>query len=283
MERRKAPAEPFLPVPSSLEIEDGYLVWDERAPEYSAPRPMMLEDFLLIKTDQAILDFARKFGTMGMCEEHVCPGCNEPLPGGQFCRPTQAYLRGGLVAKEYVWREPLWAWQRLVNHANAMRRIGTSIQSGGNGTKFDWEIIIIPEDRSIEQHSRQTAKIITDAGMDHIGQPWKSARSAQQRFSWIMQKWLDVGNVRPSFEWGDNRWAIRSCVPTRVWPLFGHLALYLAVAITGGMESAICTFCGREYFPQRRPSSGQRNCCGADDCKRNYWREHKRARSSSDR
>jgi len=41
----------------------------------------------------------------------------------------------------------------------------------------------------------------------------------------------------------------------RVWPLFGHLALYLAVA-TGGRQSAICSFCGWGYFPLAAPDIG---------------------------
>lgn len=139
---------------------------------------------------------------------------------------------------------------------------------------------MISEDRGAEERSALLSKIMAETGTDHLGQPWKSIRSAQQRFSWIMQKWLDSGNVRPSFEWDRDRWAIRSSIPMRVWPLFGHLALYLAVAIAGGMESVICSFCGREYFPQRRPTSGQRNCCGDDTCKRDYWREHKRVKSA---
>jgi len=240
----------------------------------------MLEDFLLINTDQAILDFARKFGTLGMCKEHATPGCNQRLPDGQFCWPEPVWHYPGRVAKGYLWREPLWAWHRAVKRANVLRRIGASIQSGGAGSKADWEIIIIPEDRGAENSSVLLPQIMAGSGADHRGQPWRSVRSAQERFSWIMQTWLDLGNVHPSFDWDQDRWAIRSSIPKGPWPLFGHLALYLAVAIAGGMESAICSFCGREYFPQRRPTSGQRNCCGYDPCKRDYWREHKRIKAA---
>ena len=74
----------------------------------------------------------------------------ERLSGGQSCWPEQVCPYLGPVGKGSVWREPLWAWHSFVAHANAMRRIGESIQSRGAGSKPDWEMIIIPEDRSAE-------------------------------------------------------------------------------------------------------------------------------------
>jgi hypothetical protein len=279
MDNRKIRNGDSLPVPYALGIEDGYLVSDQTAPTYARVRPTMLDDFLMIRTDDDILNFARKFGTLGLCKEHATPGCNERLRGGELCWPEQVRSYSGPLSKGPVWREPLWAWHRVVARANVLRRIGARIQSGAAGSKSDWEIIIIPEDRSAEKRSGLLSKIMSDTGVDHLGQPWRSARSAQHRFSWIMQSWLALGNVRPSFDWDRDRWAIRSSVPSRAWPLFGYLALHLAVAIAGGMQSAICSFCAREYFPLRRPTSGQRNCCGDASCKRDYWRENKRIKA----
>jgi hypothetical protein len=161
-----------------------------------------------------------------------------------------------------------------------MRRIGESIQQGGNGLQSDWVEIIIPEDRSAERRSRLVARIMEETGSDYLGQPWKSVRSAKLKFSSIMQDWLDLGNIRPRFIWHKDRWAIRNSVPITMWPLFGHLALKLATAVAGGMQSAFCCFCGVEYFPERLPSPGQRNCCGDAPCKRAYWSENKRLKAA---
>ena len=275
MEKGIARMAATLSVPFWLGIEDGYLVSDQTAPTHAIPKPTMLEDFLMIKTDQEILKFARKWGTLGICKLHGNPGCGKRLLDGQVCGPEQV----GLVGKGLVWREPLWDWHIAIARANALRRIGESIQSGGAGSKSDWESLIIPVDHSAERVNRELARILAERGADHLGQPWKSARSAKRKFSWIMQGWLDLGNVRPSFIWDRDRWAIKSSIPMRVWPLFGHLALYLAVAIAGGTQAVNCSFCGREYFPRRRPTPGQRNCCGDKPCKQDYWREHKRGRA----
>src|SRR5439155_23637592 len=141
----------------------------------------------------------------GICKKHGSPGCGERLSGGQSCWPEQVCPYSGPVGKGSVWREPLWAWHSFVAHANAMRRIGESIQSRGAGSKPDWEMIIIPEDRSAEHPSALLSKIMAATGTDHLGQPWKSARSAKLEFSWIMQSWLDLGNVRPHFIWDRDR------------------------------------------------------------------------------
>jgi len=37
--------------------------------------------------------------------------------------------------------------------------------------------------------------------LDHLGQRWRSSRNARERFSWIMQSWLDLRNV-PIFHLG---------------------------------------------------------------------------------
>jgi len=280
MERSRTPKADPIPVPFWLRIEDGYLVSDQTAPKYATPKPTLLEDFLQIRTDQAILEFARKWGTLGICKEHGIPGCGEQLPGRGPCWPEQVRPYQGSEVKGSVWREPLRVWHRIVVHANAMRAIGESIQNGGAGSKLDWERIIIPEDRSVEHRDALLSKIMAETGTDHLGQPWKSARSARLRFSGIMESWLDLGNIRPCFDWERDRWAIRSSIGAGLWPLFGHLALNLAVAVAGGMQSEICSFCGREYFPQRRPTRGQRNCCGDESCKRDYWRQNKRIKAA---
>src|SRR5947199_4643933 len=129
METRKLRNGTSLPVPFSLGIEDGYLVYDQTVPTYAIAKPTMLEDFLVMKTDQEVLDFARKWGTLGICKKHGSPGCGERLSGGQSCWPEQVCPYSGPVGKGSVWREPLWAWHSFVAHANAMRRIGESIQS----------------------------------------------------------------------------------------------------------------------------------------------------------
>ena len=64
METRKLRNGTSLPVPFSLGIEDGYLVYDQTVPTYAIAKPTMLEDFLVTKTDQDVLDFARKWGTL---------------------------------------------------------------------------------------------------------------------------------------------------------------------------------------------------------------------------
>src|SRR5260370_5631517 len=88
-----------LRVPFSLGIEDDYLVSDQTAPTYATPKPTLLEDFLQIRTDQAILEFARKWGTLGICKEHGTPGCGEQSPEGRPCWPEQVCPYQGSVGK----------------------------------------------------------------------------------------------------------------------------------------------------------------------------------------
>jgi len=196
--------------------------------------------------DSDILDFARRWGVMGFCPQHERPGCAcssiEKLPNG------------------FEFRERLDLWRVKILEALAMRRIGESLSSGGTGAKRDWKLLIFEE--------RNTR--------DNWGQPWRNETSARRQFSTLMNRWLYVGDLRPRFGWHENHWAISATVGGGLWPLFGHLALYLALAVAGGTQSSFCYFCGRQYFPQRRPTPGQKNSCGDPECTKAYWRESKR-------
>ncbi len=206
--------------------------------------------------DAKILEFARRWGVLGICQRHERPGCSL-----SDCFPEQL--------DNFTWREPFSLWHGIILRALAMQRIGESINQGEPGSKSDWKQLII-EDRS------EPSVFMRDTGTQHWGQPWRSKRSARQRLSQIMSGWLYVGNISARFGWEADHWAIYSVPGTGLWPLFGYLALYLALAVAGGRQAAFCYFCGKQYFPNRRPSPGQQNCCGDPDCKRSYWRENKR-------
>jgi hypothetical protein len=244
------------------------------------PKPTLIDDFLMIKTDGEVLSYAQKWGPLGYCREHGLPNCRLSTKG--LCWPEEVKNTSASIRSELAWREPLAFWHGTIARANAMRRIGESIRVGKAGLESDWVRIIVPEDRSAVHRSAIGKKIFEATGVDHIGQPWKRPLSARLRFGFIVQSWLDLGNIRPFFHYERDRWVIRTVPGAGLFPLFGHLALYLAISIAGGTQSVFCSFCGREYFPQRRPSPGQRNCCGAPDCKRDYWRENKRIKSTGE-
>jgi hypothetical protein len=279
---RRPKANPLLVSPWMI-LDGDYLVSAEVAPKWAEARPTLLDDFLEIRSDQDILTFARKWGTLGICQEHRVPGCRESSLSGRPCWPEQLSEHGYDI-RTSVWREPTSVWHSVVAKGNIMRRLGDRILSGGAGTKSDWEGVVGPLELASQfatsVHTAKSnpayTKMLEKSGCGHPGQPWNSVKQAKGMFSIVMQSWLDQGDVRPFFVWERDRWAIRSSVPVGVFPLFGTLALYLAVAVAGGIESAICSFCGREYFPQRRPTSGKCNCCGDEPCKRAYWRESKR-------
>src|ERR1019366_9264588 len=280
--QRRLSANPLLVSPRMI-LDDGHLVSAEAAPKYVVPRPTILDDFLDIQEIHKNLTFARNWGTLGICREHHVPGCRQSSPSGRPCWP-ELLSEHPYDIKTSVWREPTSVWHSVVAKGKIMRRLGDRILSGSAGSKADWEEISNPLELAAQfassEHNAKAipgyAKILERIGCEQPGRPWKSVRQAKGMFSIVMQSWLDQGDVRPVFIWDRDRWAIRSSVPVGLFPLFGTLALNLAVAVAGGIESAICSFCGREYFPLRRPTSGKCNCCGDEPCKRTYWRENKR-------
>jgi hypothetical protein len=94
--------------------------------------------------------------------------------------------------------------------------------------------------------------------------------------SQAVQKWLDEGRVRPSFNWnrGRHAFSLRHC-PSGQWQLFGWLALRLAVEVAGG-KWVVCPFCRNVYFPRRMPTPGKGHHCSAEMCRRAYFTAYKR-------
>ena len=278
MESKAAGTPPTLVVPPQIAMLDGYLLASQNAPRHVNPKSTLLDDFLMIKTDEEVVRYARKWGPLGYCREHGLPNCRRSSKA--VCWPEEVRSPSAPIRSERAWREPLAFWHGTISCVNAMRRIGENIRVGKAGLESDWARIMVPEDHSGEPTDALKRRVFAATGVDHFGQPWKGTRSARFRFSFIMQSWLDLGDIRPFFRWENDRWVIRTVPGAGLWPLFGHLVHYLAMSIAGGAQAVFCSFCGREYFPQRRPSAGQRNCCGHQDCKRDYWRENKRVKSA---
>jgi hypothetical protein len=250
----------ILRVPRVVRIEGKFLLHDTGAPDEKDASPLVLHQFLRLDADDPlqIADFAGTWGVLGICNQHGMP-VGHPLRHGMIakhCWPKKVKRDG-----EYWFAEPVSAWKRISGKAASLIRISRMIERLKPGEPADWRVI--------EGH------------LDESDPPWGNLRTARSRFEPAIQDWLEIGGIRPRFEWDHERrnWMLRHDIPGGPWNLFGWLALRLAVEISGG-RFALCSNCGREHHVARMPSAGKPSYCGSKECRRALWRNNKRENAS---
>ena len=164
---------------------------------------------------------------------------------------------------EYWFAEPLSVWKRISEKSAALIRVAKKIEQMNPGEPAEWA--------TIEGHS------------DHADNPaWLDLNTARLFFGRAIQDWLEIGGVRPRFDWDYERgsWMLRHDIPGGPWNLFGWLALRLAMEILGG-RFAVCSNCGREHHVARLPSAGKPSYCASKECRRALWRNNKRKHANA--
>jgi hypothetical protein len=250
-------------------LDGGFLLTDTTMPRQKKAVPVVFKRFtdLNADDDKAILGFARSWGAMGICAQHGLPHSHSLIPFGSSlglkgCFPRRIEKDG---TDFYI--EPLSFWRRTIREFAALQRIGADVNSGGVGHRADWEAL---ENMATHQGPK----------------PWSRPSDARSLLGVHVQDWLYIGGIRPRFCWSEEhkRMVLRHAAPTGgFWPLFSWLTLRLSIEITG-RNVVVCPYCSTEYFPERRPSPGQRHCCTTADCikKRNtdYKREQREGKTN---
>lgn len=247
---------------------DGILLTEIGPLKWKAVAPNVFHEFLRLDNSEMILEFARKWGTLGICEQHGGPASHSLFPGGKECLPKKE-RRGD--AEYFV--EPLEIWYSKILEANILRRIGCAILNSpkGTGERRDWESLL---GEGLEKGKEETKQ-----------HPWKNPALARTLLAKHVQTWLDLGAIRPQFSWDREQkgWRVHHAAPGHaLWPLFGWLAIRLMYEVAGS-SGTICPYCNAVYFPERLPSPGQNHHCKRLECTRAYFTNYKRKQKEMSR
>jgi hypothetical protein len=199
-----------------------------------------------------ILRFARKWGVLGICEHSFPATHNPPRMAKSKSHPACTPLR--LNADNY-W-EPLQSWRDYSRQARGILRIAARLHQDKLGLKEDWEAVY-GEDYTVSGMAPEAELI------------WQ-----RLRLSFLVNDWLELGDVRPKFMWAGGGIGVSYYLT-----LFGVLASQLAFVISRDKGVGLCASCGEPYIPGRRlPKRNQRNYCRGPRCgKRGANRNAKRA------
>lgn len=239
---------PFKPlvVPGATFVESSRDYWGVKL---VPPGKGVLRQFvgLADASPDRILAYARRWGVLGICDQHGLPG-NHPGPR----------VRDGKV--EYCWPcgwdgrsgwDPLLAWRQ---HADDARRIlllasRTRDADAPYAPHSDWEQLAIRVNFWLS---------------------WGNVRP------WLVAPGRgDIARLRLVFA---SEWQIVN----PEFPLFGVLGMQLAFAVLGERGLIACSYCGNLFEPKRRPRPNQNHPC--ERCGRRAMnRENKRRQRERER
>lgn len=234
------------------EVKDGYLWYRVLDLQKSAAATGLLQGFINLadSPDNAVIQFARKHGCMGLCGHGLPPyahGCNVRAPrrdGDLFGESIDHYRR---MAKLY---------QTILG-------LGAEIQLGRPGRPEDWDVLGFLDEPAFPNRQRLSTrfKLFDEWGLNKP----KKGRStyflaARQEMEIAIGYMIEVANVRPRFTWKDS-WRIElgSGGPGANLPAVLLLQLLPVMADVDGY--AVCSSCHRAYIPSRRPDPTRNNYC----------------------
>lgn len=247
-----------LYVPQAIELggtrTNRRIQWSPRTSAPVNPSAAVLNEFVGLgeATEERILQYAQRWGVLGICT-HGLPYSHNP-PVGDPTRDRAACVAMRIKdfdpskqdeSEQYC--EWLDDWRRFSNASRSLLNIAARLYDKKPGLQQDWRHVVMCNPIFFAPRI-----------------PWWEPRVGVERFqlSAVMNDWLLWGNVRPTIEYERGSWSIK----LKGHGLFGTLALYLCLTIGQTEGFAICTSCSKPYFPPRQPNPNRRQYCR--DCGR---------------
>jgi hypothetical protein len=199
----------------------------------------MLDRFLRIESATDVLQFARTYGVLELCE-HNLPSTHAPSPYPPSIGTPVIGCRPLGWSNGQAW-EQVQSWFDYVSEANGIVRAASALQQGKNADAEDWAKAFGPMQPMVG------AKGLTT--MDE----------ERQALAQRVQHWMRLGNVHPFMQWNPQE-EPGFGLSGRT---FGTLAIQIALAVNRAQDWAICSVCAALYSRQRAPQRGRRNYCSS--------------------
>ena len=260
-------------VPSHVEQQGDRLCWGSTPDQPPAPRQVGrqgLETFIRLAgaADGGIVAYARRHGVLHLCA-HGLPCTHNPArhaatsmamadqmqgPARRLqrgarrylamrladgCQPETINVRGRLLACE-----PLHEWRLWGCRFRAALNIASSLHGDRPGSVDDWQDLLRGGTREV---------------------PWwtRTVRAERLMLMGILNTWLRIGDVRPTFQWRVDEGPSVFFSGGSVYDatLFATLVCQVVFACARSEGVAVCSTCGTTYTPNRRPRVDQRSYC----------------------
>jgi len=244
-------------VPDTIRLSGDQIVWSARTAATAVRRvdvdDRMLERFLALATperdNQDVLEFARDFGPLWLCEDHGFVAFHQPLetmgcavlpeiPNAPHFAARMSLICLPRQASSGLFSEPIAQWRALAANANKLLDAAASMHRGAQVTSETWrEIDGLAPDHPIAKH---------------LSDP--RARLAEN-----LNRWLEISDVR--FHVGLEGGSIRPQLGANAFSVsvLALIALQLVAATVRASALAHCSACSRLFFlSASQPAPGKR-------------------------
>jgi hypothetical protein len=243
----------------------------------------VLYEFLELSdaSDAEILDYARRFGVLGLCEQHECT-VGHPFALHKAEEPSAIFPGGPLEhCAPSGWpnecREPLALWRRWAARFGTLLRLSIELRHGRSGELDDWYLLApgLKLEKAFAQRHREGFW----AGLlEKVNQ---ILSFAPQRLRWGVEgKSLVEDRLLPSPP------LVLRFVPFSYYgALWSALSIKLAFAAAGAKDLSFCSNCGKLFEVPHKPPTGTHTYCHRLECKRaalrlasrTYYKQHREA------
>lgn len=254
--KRKLAVSEYL-VPSRIRLEGERLFW-QPVEQWKKVKPISeaFADFLALgepkESGRDVLDYARKWGVLNLCREHLLPVSHD-----NRCKPFERHTDSQ--------GEPVLQWRRFARLAGAVLNLSQDLTDGGIGKGTDWRVVA-DFDRLLALST--TAATLAELGMFGSSPRRKATPTALKEAALegraviadLVNQWVEFGNVRPRMLWQTGEPIVLLASGLYRGSLFGSLAVQL-LELAGRYVIASCSGCRKFYNPEIRPKSGQDRFC----------------------
>jgi hypothetical protein len=258
-------------VPVRLELQQSRLVYSAVGRIRRLDTSRLLDRFVALadqeSTDHDVLDFAKQYGPLYLCEHHGLSSFHKPLLVN-FSALGPAPLFGIDEPFKYTWcgpkverknpetlSEPVGRWRELATRAKALLLVANAIRLEGQAPPEFWE----------------KADGFTGDFGKRFGPKWEYLDEPWHRLAANLDYWIAAADVclRVSVGQGSlvailgsNQFTISS---------FSLVAIQLLLAITRSEGLASCAGCGAPFISSRQPLAGKQ--VGRWIARRNYCQD----------
>ena len=203
----------------------------------------VLDEFIQLAecNDTAILNYARTWGVLELCQHHLPYLHGRPNEHLRLPLPDPTFTSRRLTTSQcfLLSVEPLEVWRFFSRQTKALLRIAANLQQEALGEPDDWSTVL----------------------RDGVS-PRKNVESHRTCWADAVDSWLTLGDMRPRIDLMNHRitWAGAD--------LFGELAVQLALVGVRADGQVHCTNCGRDYAPRKQIVRGGVHYCPNPRCQR---------------
>jgi hypothetical protein len=216
---------------------------------YVRPNSRVFDDFLNLDTasDSVLCNFGARFGPLMV-----------------FC-----FAEATTDRKTEVIHERSDVWRYFARTMRALLHIAASIHAERKFDRADWDVIgncPFPVFSAIERIKDET---VLNPLLFQPEEGWSAMTffikegEHRDRTAWanLLNGLLQLGRTRPYVVWDKRETVDRARMVFGGPRLLSYLALQLSLAALRLGTFATCSFCSRQYSPERAPKAGQRNYC----------------------